>query len=78
MGALLLKKKYLDVKPMIEKMSQQQLSYIVDSVKNCMNVNRPTLFLKRCCEILVRIYAYAVSFFLFRTAKISWWVSLNN
>lgn len=59
MGALLLKKKYLDAKPMIEKLSQEKLVTIVTSVKNSMNVNRPTMFLKRCCEILVRIYTYA-------------------
>jgi hypothetical protein len=71
MGALLLKKKYLDAKPMIEKMSQEKLVTIVTSVKNSMNVNRPTMFLKRCCEILVRIYTYAVSHLLSRTSRMS-------
>jgi glycine cleavage system H lipoate-binding protein len=49
MGALLLKKKYLDPKGVIEKIPQDKLVGIVESVKNSMNVNRPVVFLKRCC-----------------------------
>lgn len=59
MGALLLKKKYLDPKPNIERIPQEKLVAIVSSVKNCMNATRPVMFLKRCCEILVRIYSFA-------------------
>ena len=33
-----------------------QLKFIVQSVQNSMNPNRPTLFLKRCCDILVKIF----------------------
>lgn len=69
MGALLLKKKYLDPKPMIEKITQDRLVTIVGSVKNSMNAGRPVMFLKRCCEILVRIYSYAVLFGLPRTSR---------
>lgn len=69
MGALLLKKKYLDPKPMIEKITQDRLVTIVGSVKNSMNAGRPVMFLKRCCEILVRIYSYAVLFDLPRTSR---------
>jgi hypothetical protein len=49
MGALLLKKKYLDPKNIIEKIPQEKLGNIVSSVKNSMNVNRSVMFLKRCC-----------------------------
>lgn len=62
MGALLLKKKYLDPKNNIEKIPQEKLVAIVSSVKNCMSAARPVMFLKRCCEILVRIYSFAVTF----------------
>jgi hypothetical protein len=61
MGALLLKKKYLDPKSgQIEKISQDRLSHIVACVRNSMSSERPVTFLKRCCEILVRIYSSAV------------------
>lgn len=59
MGALLLKKKYLDPKPNIERISQEKLSNIVSNVKGCMTATRPVMFLKRCCEILVRVYSFA-------------------
>jgi len=39
---------------------------IVSSVTNCMTANRQVMFLKRCCEIIVKIYAFAVYFQLFR------------
>ncbi len=59
MGALLLKKKYLDPKTTIERIPQEKLAGIVSNVKGCMTPNRPVMFLKRCCEILVRIYSFA-------------------
>ena len=68
MGALLLKKKYLDPQSgSIEKISQHKLSEIVVSVKNCMTANRTVMFLKRCCEILVRVYVFAVGLLRVRT-----------
>jgi len=62
MGALLLKKKYLDNKENLHKISRDKLEMIVTSVTACMTATRQVMFLKRCCEILVKIYAYAVHF----------------
>jgi len=72
MAALLLKKKYLDPKEMIERIPREKMEMIVTSVNASMTASRPTLFLKRCCEILVRIYSHAVSFFLARISATSW------
>lgn len=60
MAALLLKKKYLDPKEMIERIPKEKLGVLVSTVNNSMTANRPLLYLKRCCEILIRIYSYAV------------------
>ncbi|CAM6005251.1 unnamed protein product [Sphagnum balticum] len=56
MAALLLKKKYLDIKDNMSKIPGDKLDYIVMKVHECMTVEKPLLFLKRCCEILVKIY----------------------
>lgn len=58
MGALLLKKKYLDVKDNIARLPKEKLELIVTSVTSTMLPEKPLLFLRRCCEILVRIYSF--------------------
>ena len=72
MAALLLKKKYLDPKEMIARIDRERLGVLVSTVNNCMTANRPTLYLKRCCEILIRIYSYAVRLYSLRTSTTSW------
>ena len=49
MGALLLKKKYLDPKENISRIPHEKLAGMVTSVKGCMSALRPVMFLKRCC-----------------------------
>ncbi len=56
MAALLLKKKYLEPKEMSEKLTNDKLEYIVKSVQGCMQNEKPVSFLKRCCDIMVKIY----------------------
>lgn len=60
MGALLLKKKYLDKKETISRLSQDKLGIIASTVSNMMTPQRSLMFLKRCCEILVRICNHVV------------------
>lgn len=56
MAALLLKKKYLEPEDVSTKLSLQKLDYIVKSVQGCMNPDKSIMFLKRCCDILVKAY----------------------
>ena len=56
MAALLLKKKYLDETPVFEKMSRDKIDLIVKHVQGSMAPNRPMMFMKRCCDILVKVY----------------------
>lgn len=56
MAALLLKKKYLEPEQMASKMSPEKLEYIVKSVQACMQPEKPVLFLRRCCDIMVKAY----------------------
>lgn len=65
MSALLLKKKYLDVKEMIAMVAPEKLQLIVTHVIALMTPDRQVSFLKRCCEILVRIYLFSVLLSLF-------------
>ena len=64
MSALLLKKKYIEIKNNFSQLSVEQLGFIVQSVQNSMNPEKPTQFLKRCCEILVKIYVLMVAMHL--------------
>lgn len=61
MGALLLKKKYLDAKDTIAKLSKDKLTLIATTVHTMMNPSKQLMFLKRCCEIMVRICNFLVS-----------------
>jgi hypothetical protein len=61
MGALLLKKKYLDNKDTISRLSKDKLTLIATSVNSLMNPDKQLMFLKRCCEIMVRICSFLVS-----------------
>ena len=72
MGALLLKKKYLDVKDNLAKLSKDKLELIVSTVTSMMVPEKQLNFLKRCCEILVRIYSFMVPVVLFRKPTRSW------
>lgn len=72
MGALLLKKKYLDNKETISKLSKDKLTMIATSVHTMMNPDKQLMFLKRCCEIMVRICSYLVSGFLSRKWTRNW------
>ena len=49
MGALLLKKKYLDAKNTISQLSKDKLELIVTNVTNLMTPEKQLMFLKRCC-----------------------------
>lgn len=60
MGALLLKKKYLDDQTNFSKISNEKLEFIVSSVKNNILPERSVSFLKRCCEILVKVFTHIV------------------
>ena len=62
MSALLLKKKYLDIKDNIAKLPKEKLQLIVSHVISLMTADKPLMFLKRCCEVLVRIYIFSVLF----------------
>lgn len=66
MAALLLKKKYLDKKETISRLPKEKLSMIATSVTGMMNPDRQVMFLKRCCEILVRICSFLVLIDLFQ------------
>ena len=59
MAALLLRKKYLENEETSKKLSNEKLEYILKSVQACMNAERPIMFLKRCCDILVKVYNQA-------------------
>ena len=56
MAALLLKKKYLESEEIAKNLSNEKLEHIVKNVQGCMNPERQPLFLKRCCDILVKVY----------------------
>lgn len=56
MAALLLKKKYLEPQDISSKLTPEKLEYIVKSTQGCMNPEKPTTFLKRCCDIMVKAY----------------------
>lgn len=60
MAALLLKKKYLDNADNLKMISQPKLEFIVQSVQACMSVDKKTAFLKRCCDILVKVFIQLV------------------
>ena len=64
MGALLLKKKYLDDTTVFSKISNEKLEFIVHSVKNMILPDKSLTFLKRCCEILVKVFTHIVVFFI--------------
>ena len=64
MGALLLKKKYLDDGNNFAKISTEKLEFIIMSVKNNILPDRSLTFLKRCCEILVKVFTHIVLFLL--------------
>jgi hypothetical protein len=59
LAALLLKKKYLDSAEMSQKLTIQKMEYIIKSVQVCMQSEKPVLFLRRCCDIIVKIYNQA-------------------
>jgi endonuclease III len=61
MAALLLKKKYLDIKPNLEAMSPAKMKHIIQSVQTCMSADKKTTFLKRCCDILVKLFIQMVN-----------------
>ena len=56
MAALLLKKKYLEPEDIAKNLSNEKLQHIVHGVQGCMNAQRQPTFLKRCCDILVKVY----------------------
>lgn len=56
MAALLLKKKYLEPEEMAAKMTPEKLEYVVKSVQACMQPEKPVMFLRRCCDIMVKAY----------------------
>lgn len=56
MAALLLKKKYLESEEMSKKLTNDKLEFIVKSVQAVMQAEKPVMFLKRCCDILVKVY----------------------
>lgn len=60
MAALLLKKKYLDIKDNLDALSPAKIQHIVQSVQAVMTPNKKTLFLKRCCDILVKLFIQMV------------------
>lgn len=60
MAALLLKKKYLDDANNFSKISNSKLEFIVSSVKNLILPEKSLTFLKRCCEILVKMFTHIV------------------
>jgi hypothetical protein len=60
MAALLLKKKYLDDANNFSKISNSKLEFIVSSVKNLILPEKSLTFLKRCCEILVKVFTHIV------------------
>jgi hypothetical protein len=61
MSALLLKKKYLDDTNNFSKISGSKLEFIVGSVKNMILPEKSLTFLKRCCEILVKVFTHIVT-----------------
>ena len=69
MAALLLKKKDLDEKDNLEKMSAVKLQQIVQSVQNAMSTEKKTIFLKRCCDILAKILIHLVNFKLIQKCR---------
>ncbi len=64
MAALLLKKKYLDDTNNFQKIPASKLEFIVGSVKNMILPEKSLTFLKRCCEILVKLFTHVVIFYL--------------
>lgn len=60
MAALLLKKKYLDCKENMEQISKDNLELMVTSVTNMMTAEKPVMFLKRCADIIVKVYTFVV------------------
>jgi hypothetical protein len=74
MAALLVKKKYIEAKENFEKLTLQNLEYMVKKVQTCMNANKQTLFLNRCCDIMVKIYVFIVNLSSYRRdiRRISW------
>lgn len=56
MAVLLLKKMYLEKEETAKQLSNEKLEYIVRSVQASMGAERPLMFLRRCCDILVKIY----------------------
>jgi endonuclease III len=60
MAALLLKKKYLDVKANLDALSPAKMHHIIQSVQAVMTTDKKTQFLKRCCDILVKLFIQMV------------------
>ena len=60
MAALLLKKKYLDVKANLDALSPAKMHHIIQSVQAVMTTDKNTQFLKRCCDILVKLFIQMV------------------
>lgn len=58
MSALLLKKKYLDSKNIFVMLSREKLETILHGTQECMKPDKPLQFLKRCCDILVKLYTF--------------------
>ncbi|KAL4480079.1 hypothetical protein ABPG74_020595 [Tetrahymena malaccensis] len=56
LGALLLKKQYIDKDEVLQKIPDNILGEIVQKVEQSINENRKTLYIKRACEILVKLY----------------------
>ena len=60
MAAVLLKKKYLDNLDNFKKISQEKMISMIQKVQASITTDRMLSYLKRCCEILVRIYTHLV------------------
>ncbi|KAL4509172.1 hypothetical protein ABPG72_018103 [Tetrahymena utriculariae] len=56
LAALLLKKQYIDKDEILQKIPDNILGEIVKKVEQSINENRKTLYIKRACEILVKLY----------------------
>jgi hypothetical protein len=69
MGALLLKKRYLDETTNFERISKEKLEFIVTSTKNSILPNKSLTFIKRCCEILVKVYSKIVTIFSYSETR---------
>lgn len=60
MSALLFKKKYLDIPENFNKIDQEKMISVIQKVQASITTERKLSYLKRCCEILVKIYTHLV------------------